>query len=134
MAKEHSEFTAPQWTKTAPLLLEPTLQTVAVPRHGPGRPWKTPKRVMYDKACDSAPLRRRLARRGNALSCPHRRNRVKPPWQDGRKLRRDRRRWKVERTWAWLGNFRLVVRWERHIMMYRTFFPVACLLITFRQL
>jgi transposase len=24
--------------------------------------------------------------------------------QDGRKLRRYRRRWKVERTFAWLGN------------------------------
>jgi transposase len=116
-------------------LLEPTLETIAVPRHGPGRPRKKPERVVYDKACDSDPLRRRLARRGIELICPHRRNRVKPPLQDGRKLRRYRRRWKVERTFAWLGNFRrLVVRWERHIMMYRAFFHVACLLITLRQL
>jgi transposase len=116
-------------------LLEPTLEMMAVPRPGPGRPRKNPQRVIYDKAGDSDPLRRRLARRGIELMCPHRRNRAKPPWQDGRKLRRYRRRWKVDRTFAWLGNFRrLVVRWEHHILMYRAFFHVACLLITLRQL
>jgi transposase len=116
-------------------LLEPTLETIAVPRHGPGRPRTNPERVIDDKACDPDPLRKRLARRGSELICPHRRHRVKPPLQDGRKLRRYSRRWKVERTCAWLGNFRrLVVRWERHILMYRAFFHVACLLITLRQL
>ena len=50
--------------------------------------------------------------------------------QDGRKLRRYRKRWKVERTFAWLGNFRrLVVRYERHIKMYQAFFHLACLMI-----
>ena len=49
------------------------------------------------------------------MICPHRKNRSKAPTQDGRALRRYRRRWKVERTFAWLGNFRrLVVRYERH--------------------
>jgi len=116
-------------------LLEPALDTIAVPRRGPGRPRKNPERVVYDKACDSDPLRKRLARRGIELICPHRRNRVKPPLQDGRKLRRYRRRWKVERTFAWFGNFRrLVVRWERLSRMYQAFFHVACLLITLRQL
>jgi transposase len=116
-------------------LLEPTLETVAVPRNGPGRPRKRPERLIYDKACDSDPRRKHLARRGMELICPHRKNRVKPPLQDGRKLRRYKRRWKVERTFAWLGHFRrLVVRWERHITMYRAFFHVACLLITLRQL
>jgi transposase len=116
-------------------LLEPTLDTIAVPRQGAGRPRKKPKRVIYDKACDSDPLRQRLAKRGIELICPHRRNRVKPPLQDGRKLRRYKRRWKVERTFAWLGNFRrLVVRWEHTITVYRAFFHVACLLITLRQL
>jgi transposase len=116
-------------------LLEPTLDTIAVPRNGPGRPRKNPERVIYDKACDSDALRKRLAKRGSELICPHRRNRVKPPLQDGRKLRRYKRRWKVERTFAWFGNFRrLVVRWEHHLTMYQAFFHVACLLITLRQL
>jgi transposase len=116
-------------------LLEPTLDTIAVPRISPGRPRKKPERVIYDKACDADPLRQRLAKRGIELICPHRRNRVKAPLQDGRKLRRYRRRWKVERTFAWLGNFRrLLVRWEVNITMYQAFFHVACLLITLRQL
>ena len=116
-------------------LIEPTLETIAVPRQGRGRPRKRPERLIYDKACDSDALRQRLARRGMELRCPPRNNRKRPPWQDGRKLRREKRRWKVERTFAWLGNFRrLVVRWERHITMYRAFFHVACLLITLRKL
>jgi transposase len=36
--------------------------------------------------------------------------------QDGRKLRRYRRRWIVERTNAWLFNVRrLIVRWENKL-------------------
>jgi transposase len=116
-------------------LLEPTLATIAVPRAGPGRPRQKPKRVIVDKAYDSDPLRDRLASRGIELIAPHRTNRKKPRTQDGRKLRRYRRRWKVERTFAWFGNFRrLVVRWERHLTMYLAFFHLACLLITLRQL
>jgi transposase len=116
-------------------LLGPTLETMAVPRRGPGRPRQKPERVIDDRACDSDPLRQRLAKRGIELICPHRRTRVKPPLQDGRKLRRDRRRWKVERTFAWLGNFRRrLVRWEVHITMYQAFFHVAGLLMTLRQL
>lgn len=116
-------------------LVEATLETIAVPRQGRGRPRQRPVRLIYDKACDSDPLRQRLAKRGIDLICPHRKNRTKPPLQDGRKLRRYKRRWKVERTFAWLGNFRrLVVRWEHHITMYSAFFHVACLLITLKKL
>jgi transposase len=116
-------------------LLEPTLATIAVPRAGPGRPRQKPERLIVDKGYDSDPLRDRLARRGIDLIAPHRRNRKKARTQDGRKLRRYRRRWKVERTFAWFGNFRrLVVRWERHLTMYLAFFHLACLLITLRRL
>ena len=59
---------------------------------------------------------------------------LKAKLQDGRKLRRYRRRWKIERTFSWLGNFRrLVVRWDRLITVYRAFFHLACLIITLRQ-
>ena len=116
-------------------LVESTRETIAVPRGGRGRPRQRPERLLYDKACDADALRQRLSRRGIDLMCPHRKNRQQPALQDGRKLRRYKRRWKVERTFAWLGNFRrLVVRWERHITIYRAFFHVACLLITLRKL
>ena len=116
-------------------LLEKTLDQIAVPRKGRGRPRKNPKRIIADKAYDSDPLRRRLKRRGIELICPYRKNRGKRRYHDGRKLRRYRRRWKVERTFAWLGNYRrLVVRWDRSLTIYSGFFHVACLMITLRQL
>lgn len=87
-------------------LLESTLTMIAVPRAGPGRPRQKPERVIADRGYDSDPLRARLARRNIELIVPHRKNRKKPPTQDGRQLRRYRRRWKVERTFAWFGNFR----------------------------
>jgi hypothetical protein len=62
----------------------------------------SPRRLIYDRAADSDPLRARLAKRGIELVCPHRENRNKPPTQDGRKLRRYRRRWKIERSIGWL--------------------------------
>jgi transposase len=79
-------------------------------------------------------LRDRLARRGIELISPHRGNR-KRKRQDGRPLRRYKRRWKVERTFAWIGNFRrLTVRWDRYLKVYNAFFHLACLLITLRKL
>jgi transposase len=98
-------------------LLETTLDTIAVGRPGqPGRPRKRPERLIADRGYDSNPLRARLARRGIEPIIPARRNHTHATHQDGRKLRRYRRRWIVERTFAWLGHFRrLVVRYERLI-------------------
>jgi transposase len=115
-------------------LLETTIEKIAVPRGGRGRPRKNPTRIIADKGYDSDPLRERLASRGIELICPYRKNNRKKKYHDGRKLRRYKRRWKVERTFAWLQNFRhLVVRWDRKLTMYQAFFHMACLLITLRQ-
>jgi transposase len=116
-------------------LLERTLDNIdVIEAEGEAAP-PQPKRLILDRGYDSDPLRRRLADRGIEMICPHRKNRRKAKTQDGRKLRRYKRRWKVERPFAWLGNFRrLVVRYERTLRMYRAFFHVACLLITLRQL
>jgi transposase len=47
------------------------------------------------------------------LIAPHKFVRVATVTQDGRRLRRYRRRWKIERLFAWLHNFgRIVIRWE----------------------
>jgi transposase len=91
---------------------------------------KKPRRLIYDEAADSDPLRKRLKRRGIELVCRHRRNRVKPPTQDGRKLRRFRRRWKVERSISWLQNFRrLITRFEYHAHLFHGFVQLACLIV-----
>jgi transposase len=114
-------------------LIEPLLEQISVPRAGRGRPRKNPERLIYDRAADSDPMRARLLRRGIELICPNRWNK-RYKSQDGRKLRRYKRRWKIERTIAWLQNFRrLVVRYERKITMFQAFVHVACLIITLRQ-
>ncbi|MBI3416244.1 MAG: transposase, partial [Verrucomicrobia bacterium] len=87
-------------------LAESTLKKISVPQPR-GRPRNRPLRVVADRGYDSDPLRWRLLRRGILLICPHRKNRTKPSLNDGRALRRYRKRWKVERTFAWLGNARL---------------------------
>lgn len=116
-------------------LLETTLEQIAVPRKGRGRPRKNPERIVADKGYDCDALRDRLKRRGIELICPYRGNRKRRKHHDGRKLRRYKRRWKVERTFSWFGNYRrLVVRWDRDIVVYSAFFHVACLMITLRQL
>jgi transposase len=115
-------------------LAEETLDMVSVPRNGRGRPKKRPVRLIGDKAYDSDPLRKRLKELKIDLIVPHRSNRKKPKTQDGRKLRRYRKRWKVERTFSWLSNFRrLVVRYERLITVYSGFFHLACLMIVLNR-
>ena len=116
-------------------LAETTLATIRVGRsHRAGRPRQKPVRVIADKAYDSDALRERLARRGIELIAPHRSNRKKPATPDGRALRRYQRRWIVERTNAWLGNFRrLVVRYDRSLTIYRAFFHIACFMIVLRR-
>ena len=116
-------------------LAEETLASVRVSRqHRRGRPRQKARRVIADRAYDSDPLRQRLAARGIELIAPHRWNRSKAPTQDGRALRRYRRRWKVERTLAWLGNFRrLVIRYDRSITIYEAFFHIACFMIVLRR-
>ncbi len=106
-----------------------------VPAWGRGRPRQRPRRIIADRAYDSDPLRERLRRRGIELLVPHRRNRQRWWRQDGRKLRRYKKRWKIERTFAWLQNYRrLLVRQDRMLAIYRGFFHLACLLITLRYL
>lgn len=93
-----------------------------------------PRRLIYDAAADSDPLRARLAKRGIELVSPHRKNRKKPPTQDGRKLRRYRRRWKIERSIGWLQNFRrLVTRYEYYAHLFHGFVQLACLIIVMRR-
>jgi transposase len=95
-----------------------------------------PARLMGDKAYDSDPLDARLLTRyGIDLIAPHRSNRTRPATQDGRALRRRKRRWKIERLFAWLYNFRrLIVRWERKPENFLAFLQLGCALILLRRL
>jgi transposase len=96
---------------------------------------ESPKRLIGDRAYDSDPLDADLAEAGIEMIAPHRNNRKKPKTQDGRKLRRYKRRWKIERLFAWLGNFRrLVDRYERRVENYLGFVKLGCIVILLRYL
>ena len=93
-----------------------------------------PQRLIGDKAYDNDPLDALLAVQGIALIAPHRKNRKREATQDGRVLRRYKRRWKVERLFAWLQQFRrLVVRYEWHDDNFLGMVHLACIKILLRQ-
>ena len=93
-----------------------------------------PARLMGDKAYDSDPLDAELATLGIEMIAPNRKNR-KHKTQDGRPLRRYRRRWKVERTIAWLQSFRRVrTRDEHKAQNFLGFVQLACILILLRRI
>lgn len=109
-------------------LVEPTLQRRFLRQ--------TPERLIGDKAYDSDPLDQRVREQfAVKLIAPHRWNRSKPVTQDGRALRRYRRRWKVERLFAWLHNFRrVVIRWEYYPENFLGMVQLACAIILLRYL
>ena len=114
-------------------LAEPVLDRIRVPRTR-GRPKKRPRVLVADKGYDSESLRRRLRSRGIRPCIPRRRN-ARPRKGPKPDLTPYRHRWLVERTFAWLGNFRrLVVRWERNHYTYLAFLLIACLLISMRAI
>jgi transposase len=96
---------------------------------------EAPEKLIGDKAYDSDKLDERLAQeRGIELIAPHKSNRRKPKTQDGRKLRRYRHRWRIERLFAWLQNFRrLVTRYEYYVDNFLGFARLACIVILLRH-
>jgi transposase len=108
-------------------LVEATLQQSFAPH--------PPEKLMGDRAYDSDPLDQRLQRNyGVELIAPHKCNRRQPVTQDGRVLRRYCRRWKIERFFAWLHNFRrLVTRWEYYENNFLGMVQLACILILLRR-
>jgi transposase len=105
-------------------LVEATLDELVV---------KSPATLIGDKAYDSGPLQTRLAiERRVLLKAPKRKKRgaatARPP-PKGYKSR-----WKVERFFAWLQNFRRVVtRWEYYAENFLGFVHLACVFIILKR-
>ncbi len=92
-----------------------------------------PAKLIGDRAYDSDGLDRELAERGVEMIAPHNPTR-KRKTQDGRALRRYRRRWHVERLFAWMMRFRrIVTRYEHNASNYLGFVKLACAAILLRQ-
>jgi transposase len=113
-----------------------TLDTVRVPRRR-GRPRQRPRELVADKAYDSKQFRQWLRRRGIKPTIPPNKRRPRRRPKRGRPIVAGpgyRERWKVERTFAWCGNFRrLLVRHERYLATFRAFFLIAFIIISLRH-
>jgi transposase len=95
---------------------------------------ENPDRLVGNRAYDSDPLDEALKEQGIEMIAPHRTNRKKKKTQDGRKLRRYKRRWKIERLFAWLQNFRrLVVRYEYKDENFLGMAQLGCILVLLRR-
>ena len=89
-------------------------------------------RLIGDKAYDSNKLDAALRKKGIDMIAPHH-PLVRNKTQDGRKLRRYRRRWLIERFWAWLMKWRrLVTRYEHKAENFLGLIQVACIVILLR--
>ena len=94
-------------------------------RRGPRR--RRPAKLHADKGYDYSELRSWLARRGILP-------RIARRGIESRE-RLGRYRWVVERTLAWLGRYRrLVRRYERHGHHFLGFVTLACTMIGYRKL
>ena len=93
-----------------------------------------PRRLIGDRGYDSDGLDEQLITTyGIEMIAAHRKNRRRT--QDGRPLRRAKRRWKIERLFAWLHNSRrLVTRWEYHVENFLGLLQLACARILLRHL
>jgi transposase len=94
-----------------------------------------PERLIGDKAYDSDRLDEQLLQEyGTELIAPNKVNR-RVPTQDGRPLRRYVRRYKIERLFSWLFNFRrLVVRYEYYAENFQGLVHLAAAVILLRHL
>jgi transposase len=93
----------------------------------PGRPRRKPDRLLADRGYDHDSHRRALRARGITPEIARR--------QTAHGSGLGRARWVVERTFAWLHNYkRLLVRYDRRAEIHEAFLALACCLVCFRRL
>jgi Transposase DDE domain len=129
---------APIWRRCAwPSRHWPVFASIRQYSRG-GRPKQRPAKLVADRGYDSAAFRLALRRRGIAMCIASKRRPASWRAKRGRPVvaRTDdsRQRYTVERSFAWLGNYRrLLIRWERDHAIYRSFFTFAVLLVSLRR-
>jgi transposase len=107
--------------------LIPLLEAVPPIAGRRGAPQRKPTLIQADRAYHSAPLRKRLAQRGIDTQIARR--------STGHGSGLGKTRWVVERTIAWLHQFRrLRVRFERLPQIHEAFLKLGCCLICWRFL
>ena len=107
--------------------LLPLVDGLGPVRGKPGRPRQRPNELLADRGYDHDKYRRELWRRGVKPTIARR--------QSGHGSGLGKRRWVVERTFAWLHNFRrLRTRYERLAEIHQAFISLACAVICQRYL
>jgi transposase len=119
-------------------LAELTLATIGVSRPR-GHPKRRPEKPVADRGYDSSAFRRARRRRGIKMCIPPRRRPATWRAKRGRPVvaRKDdyQQRFTVERSFAWLGNFRrLLIRWEHLFGVYHSFFTFAVMGLCVKRL
>ncbi len=95
---------------------------------------KLPQRLIGDRAYDSNKLDAELKKMGVEMIAPHHPTH-KSQTQDGRQLRRYKRRWHVERLFAWLQcSRRLITRFEHKAKNFLAFIKLRCVVLLLRRL
>ena len=130
----HLDSAAPAEVKLA----DRTLQTVCV-RSRRGQFKTRPLLLAADRAYDSHAFRKSLRKRGIKVCIPTRRRPKSWRKKRGRPIVANRetykQRFKVERSFSWMGNYRrLLMRWEFHLSVYSGFCFLALALICLDRL
>jgi transposase len=105
-----------------------------------GRPHRRPRQLVADKGYDSRPFRHELRKRNIQPIIPHRtyvhqqaRHRGRPPGTFAKEHYQSR--WKIERSNAWMDNYRRVTTcWDRTPRAFKAFVTLACIMICLNQL
>ena len=107
--------------------LIPLIDRIPAVRGIIGRPRRRPGQLIGDRGYDSQSHRRQLRQRGITPKIARRET------AHGSGL--GRYRWVVERTFAWLHQFRrLLVRYDRRADIHEGFLAIGCCLICWRRL
>lgn len=107
--------------------LLPLVERVPPVRGRRGRPRRRPDKLIADRGYDHDSYRRQLWQQGIKPVIARR--------QTGHGSGLGRCRWVVERSFAWLHQFkRLLVRYDRRADIHESFLALGCCLICYRRL
>lgn len=112
-----------------------TIDQISIERR-PQHPKKRPDSLIADKGYDAKWLRDAIRKRNITPYIPKRRKigQSEQPSYNKKIQAQYATRWIVERTNAWLQNYRrITVRWDRNCDNYEAFIELACILICLRR-
>ena len=112
-----------------------TVDEISVAKR-PNHPKKRPERIVADRGYDARWLRKSMWQRRIKPFIPKRRKRGQKEEPKYNNPVKDmyKTRWIVERTNAWLQNYRRVaIRWDKLADSYEAFIELACILICLRR-